>query len=144
MISIIATLLTVRSPQEFEAWLIIKEVLLLTRTNRPEILALPLFCSIIIITYNPVLLHKGCFSADFTGAELNPALSVIPTTLGGIQLLPVFLFFTCTGLTTYAGLLPGSKASIQLRLVRQERLVRPSEGRKAQQVSRKSLLVSWT
>lgn len=83
--SIIGTLLTVRSPQEFEAWLIIKKVLLLTCKNHPGILALPLFCSSSITTYNPVLLHKGYFSADFTGAELNPALTAIPTTLGGFS-----------------------------------------------------------
>lgn len=63
----------------------IKEVLLLTRTNHPRILALPLFCGSSITTYNPVLLHKGYFSADFRGAELKSALTAIPTTSGGFS-----------------------------------------------------------
>lgn len=51
-----------------------------------EFLPFPFFCSRIITTYNPLLLHKSCFSTDFTGAELNPALPIIPTAIAGIQL----------------------------------------------------------
>lgn len=70
-----------------------QKVLLLTRTNHPGILAFPFFVAVLLCTQGRLVRSAG----------LNPALTVIPTTSGGIWLLPMFLVFTCTEDT--AGLL---------------------------------------
>lgn len=61
------------------------------------------FCSA-IISYKPALLYKGCFSADFTGTESNPALTVTPTAVERIWPSLVFCVSTCSEDTDTAGL----------------------------------------